>query len=264
MSDKTLPARIPAEDLGSFTSWMLPPIEETSRALSTVEKEARERKERLLRQGREKVEIIDVPAAPKTGMTAQEMQEIIESAEKEGYAQGHQKGYDEGRSQGYEAGRQQAYNETRMALLAEQQRFQHIANALLNPLTAQDQDIEIYLLDIICTLTQNVIERELITDSSHILDVVQKAVDALPVGNRHLRISLNPDDLAAVEVYAQEQQLSWTFFGDAQLTPGGCKIETSDSRVDFSVSSRLQQVLEQFLQGQLANEIDSISSDVES
>lgn len=254
MSDKSLPTRIPAEEIGEFTSWMIPPIQDSSRVLSTAEKEARERKERLLRQGKEKVEIIEMPSAPKTGLTAQEMQEIIESAEKEGYAQGHQKGYDEGRAQGYEAGRQQAYNETRMALVNEQQRFHQLANALLNPLTAQDNDIEHYLLDIICTLTQSVIERELVTDSGVILDVVKKAVDALPVGHQHLRLFLNPDDLAAVETYAQEQQLSWSFVGDPQLTPGGCKIETSDSRVDFSVSSRLQQVLVQFLQGQLANE----------
>jgi flagellar assembly protein FliH len=39
-----------------------------------------------------------------------------------------------------------------------------------------------------------------------------------------------------------------------QLQPGGCKIETPESRVDFSVSQRLQTVLEQFLTGQLAQE----------
>lgn len=264
MSEKSLPPRISAAEIAELKSWMLPPIQETGRVLSTAEKEARERKEKLLRQGKEKVEVVEMPVAAKTGMTAQEMQEIIEAAEKEGFEQGKQKGFEAGKAQGYEAGRQQAYNETRVALLAEQQRFQQIANALLNPLAEQDQHLEHYMLEIICTLTQSVIERELITDSSLILDVVKKAVDALPVGSKNLRIHLNPDDLASIETYAQEQQLNWSFVGDAQLLPGGCKIETAESRVDFSVSQRLQNLLEQFLQGQLAADESEPEDDISS
>jgi flagellar assembly protein FliH len=125
---------------------------------------------------------------------------------------------------------------------------------LLDPLHAQDNDIENMLMDAICTLAQSVVERELLTDSSHILELVKSAVEALPVGSKNIRITLNPDDLAVVEAYAEEQQLGWTFIGDTQLQPGGCRVETPESRVDFSVSTRLKAVLEQFLTGQLANE----------
>jgi flagellar assembly protein FliH len=84
------------------------------------------------------------------------------------------------------------------------------------------------------------------------LELVKTAVEALPIGSKNIRISLNPTDLAAIEAYASEQQLEWKFLGDTQLQPGGCKIETPESRIDFSVSKRLQTVLEQFLTGQLA------------
>ncbi len=252
MTSKSTSGRIAAEDLGEVTSWMLPPVDEAGKVLSSAEREARLRREKLLRQGKEKIETVEMPAPQKTGMTAQDMQDIFDAAEKDGFAQGHAEGFEKGKSDGFEAGRQQGLKEMRAQLTLEQQRFHNLANALLNPLTAQDNDVENMLLDVICSLTQSVIQRELVTDSSHIVDLVKTAVDALPIGSKNIRVSLNPDDLAAVETYAAEQQLEWKFFGDLQLQPGGCKIETPESRVDFSVSQRLQTVLEQFLTGQLA------------
>lgn len=265
MSDTNLPNRIAAEDVESVTTWVFPPVSDHGRVLSSAEKEARERRERLLRREQETIETIEIPdpdpeveeAPPQVGMTAEEMQAIFDAAEKDGFEQGHKDGFNQGHSkghsEGYEAGRQQGLMEMRAHLVAEQQRFQKLANALLEPLTAQDEDIEHMLLDVICTLTQSVVQRELVTDSSHILELVKNAVDALPIGAKNIRVCLNPDDLAAVETYATEQQLSWHFFGDNDLQPGGCRIETPESRVDFSVSSRLQSVLEQFITKQLAS-----------
>lgn len=252
MTSKSMPGRIAAENLGEVTSWMLPLVDEAGKVLSSAEREARLRREKLLRQGKEKIETVEMPAQQKTGMTAQDMQEIFDAAEKDGFAQGYAEGVEKGKSDGFEAGRQQGLMEMRAQLTAEQQRFHDLANALLNPLTAQDNDLENMLLDVICSLTQSVIQRELMMDSSHILELVKTAVDALPIGSKNIRVSVNPDDLAVIETYAAEQQLEWKFFGDTQLQRGGCKIETPESRVDFSVSQRLQAVLEQFLTGQLA------------
>lgn len=263
MTSKSMPGRIPSENLGEVTSWMLPPVDDSGRVLSSAEKEARMRREKMLRQGKERIENIDIPAQQKTGMTAQEMQDIFDAAEKDGFAQGHATGLEQGKTDGYEAGRQQGLMEMRAQLTLEQQRFHQLANALLNPLTAQDNDIENMLLDVICSLTQSVIQRELVTDSSQTLELVKTAVEALPVGSKNIRISLNPEDLAAVEIYAAEQQLDWKFFGDTQLQPGGCKIETPESRVDFSVSNRLQTVLEEFLTGQLTQVDGTDDSDLE-
>lgn len=255
MSDSNLPNRIPAEAVDQATAWILPPVSDNGRVLSSAEKEARERRERLLRREQEKIETVEIAVeeqAPQIGMTAEEMQAIFDTAEKDGFEQGHKDGFAKGSTEGYEAGRQQGLKEMRAQLVAEQQRFQALTNALFNPLTAQDDDIEHMLLDVICTLTQSVVQREVQTDSSQILELVRNAITALPVGSKNIRVCLNPDDLAAIETYAAEQQLDWKFFGDTELLPGGCRIETPDSRVDFSVSSRLQTVLEQFLTKQLA------------
>lgn len=256
MADNILPNRIPAEAVEHATTWAFPLVSDSGRVLSSVEKEAREMRERLLRREQEKIETVEVPEEEQPaqiGMTAEEMQAIFDAAEKEGFEQGHKEGFAKGNAEGFEAGRQQGLKEMRAQLVAEQQRFQALTNALLNPVAAQDDDLELMLLDIICTLTQSVVQREVQTDSSEILLLVRTAVNALPVGSKNIRVCLNPDDLAAVETYAAEQQLDWKFLGDTGLLPGGCRIETPDSRVDFSVSSRLQTVLEQFVTKQLAS-----------
>jgi flagellar assembly protein FliH len=255
MSDSILPNRIPAEAVDQATTWILPPVSDNGRVLSSAEKEARERRERLLRREQEKIETVEMPVqeqVPQVGMTAEEMQAIFDAAEKDGFEQGHKEGFAKGTTEGYEAGRQQGLKEMRAQLVVEQQRFQALASALLDPVNAQDDDLEQMLLDIICTLTQSVVQREVQTDSSQILALVRNAVAALPVGSKNIRVCLNPDDLAAIETYAAEQQLDWTFFADEELLPGGCRIETPESRVNFSVSSRLHTVLEQFLTRQLA------------
>jgi len=256
MSDTNIHNRIPAEDVENAATWVIPPVTDNGRVLSSAEKEARERRERLLRREKETIETVEIPEPeqpPQLGMTAEEMQAIFDEAEKAGFEQGQKEGFNKGNADGYEAGRQQGLMEMRAQLVAEQQRFQKLANALLEPINAQDDDIEHLLLDVICTLTQSVVQRELQTDSSHIVGLVKNAVDALPIGSKNIRVCLNPDDLAAVETYAAEQQLAWIFFGDNELLPGGCRIETPESRVDFSVSSRLQTVLEQFISKQLAS-----------
>ena len=252
--EKKLPNRIAAEDVDEYRTWRVPLINDNGSVLPSAEKEARERKAQEMKRQGESIEDVDMPAAkPKQGMTAQEMQEIIEAAEKDGFAQGHKEGFDKGMAEGYEAGQQKGLMEMRQQLVAEQQRFQKLAQALLDPVAEQDNDLEKLLLDVICTLSESVVQRELMTDSSHIISLVKTAVDALPVGSKNLRVCLNPDDLAAVETYAEEQQLNWQFIGDQQLAPGGCRIETSESRVDFSVEKRLKTLLTQFVNKQLTD-----------
>ena len=259
MTSKSLPGRIPAESIGDVKSWLMPPIVDSGRILSTAEKEARERREKMLKQGKETIENIDMPArTAKTGISAQHMQEIYDSLEKDGFTQGQKAGFQQGQAEGYEAGKQQGLIEMRAQLALEQKHWQKLMQSLLEPIGAQDDDLENMLLDVICSLTQSVVQRELLLDSKQILELVKAAVTALPVGSKNIRVCVNPDDLAILEAYAKEQQLSWTFFGDVQLQVGGCRIETPESRVDYSVSLRLKTVLEQFLTGQLANGNDEI------
>jgi flagellar assembly protein FliH len=257
MTDKNQ-HRIAGETIEAMQPWILPPVNDNGRVLSTVEKEAKERKEKLLRKSKESIQTIEMPepTSPLKGMTAKELEKIFADAEQDGFAKGHAEGFEKGRAEGYEAGRQQGLKDMRDQLTAEQLRFKTLANSLLQPVDDQDNDLEQMLLEMVCSLTQNVIQREMQLDSSMILDVVKTAVEALPIGSKNIRILLHPTDLSAIEAYASEQQLDWKFLSDPQLIPGGCKVETLESRIDFSISHRLQSVLEEFLKGQLAQAED--------
>jgi flagellar assembly protein FliH len=257
--------RIPAESVGEVKSWLMPPIADTSRVLSSAQKEARDRRDKLLRQGKEKIENVDMPvSANKPGMSAKEMQAIYDSVAQDGFKQGKEAGFQQGQAEGYEAGRQQGLVEMQAQLAIEKTHLKTLMQALLEPIKAQDDDLENMLLDVICSLTQSVVQRELTVSSSHIVALVKRAVAALPIGSKNIRICVNPEDVVILEAYALEQQLTWNFFGDTALQPGGCRIETPESRVDYSVSLRLKTLLEQFLTGQLANSDSNSDSDSDS
>jgi flagellar assembly protein FliH len=255
MTDSKNQNRIEGETIDAMQPWILPPVNDNGRVLSTAEKEAKERKAALLRKSKESIQTIEMPepSSPLKGMTAQELEKIFSAAEEDGFSKGKTEGFEKGRAEGYEAGRQQGLKEMREQLTAEQLRFKSLINSLLQPLEEQDSDIEQMLLETICTLTQNVIQREMQVDSSSILGIVKTAIDALPIGSKNIRIVLHPKDLPAIDAYATENQLDWKFLTDPQLIPGGCRVETPESRIDFSISQRLQSVLEQFLKGQLSS-----------
>lgn len=254
MTEKKLTNRIPEEDVADFRRWNIPLIDNKGQVLPSAEREAAARRKAEQKQKGERVEDVDYKGGAAGGMSAAEMEKIFEQAEQEGFEQGRKTGYEKGLAEGYEAGQEQGLLEKRQELVAEQQRFQHLIQSLLEPLAEQEEDLEQMLLDTVCRLTESLVERELLTDSSHILALVKEAVAALPVGAKNLRLYLNPDDLALVETYAEEQQLDWQFLGDESLLPGGARVETSESRVDFSVANRLQALLEAFVNRQLTDD----------
>jgi flagellar assembly protein FliH len=251
MSSKVVSGLMPAESVNNAISWVLPPINDSGKVLSSAEKEAKDRREKLLKQSRETVEDVELKVRPKAGISAKEMQAMYDSVEKDGFSQGQEAGFQQGKAEGYEVGRQQGLVEMQAQLEFEKQQYVQKIAALMDPINAQDDDLENMVLDIICTLTQSVIERELTLDSSQILQLVKKALEVLPVGSKNIRIYLHANDLDIVQSYVEEHQLDWVFSVDPQLLPGGCRVETLESRVDYSVSLRLETVLKQFLTGQL-------------
>src|SRR5690625_1813275 len=53
--------------------------------------------------------------------------------------------------------------------------------------------------------------------------------------------------------YAEEQHLDWQYFADATQLPGGCRVGTRESRVDYSAENRLKQQLAAFVNHQLSS-----------
>lgn len=252
------PSLIAAEDAGDYQPWTLPGFDD-GQVLPSAEKEARDRRQQgaVEEPTEEIIEEVDGEGMAFSPLTADELQAITDEAEREGREKGHADGLASGHAEGFERGFQeglQKASEDSARKLAEQiAQLQQIAQSLVAPMEQQQQEIERVVVDFVCALTRQVVKRELLTDSSDIVATVQKALSALPVGADDITLYLNPDDLALVETYAEEQHKSWKFIGDNQLLPGGCKIQATSSLVDYSVETQLQELLEQFVNKQLAS-----------
>lgn len=244
-----LPNRIALEDLKGVSTWALPNVGTAGKVLSSAEKEARERHQR----DQEIIEDVDDKDLPFAPMTAKELQAITEAAEKEGFNKGYQEGFTKGEQDGRERGLEQSKKQADQVLSTQVGQLLQIAEALVEPIAEQEQALEKLLLDYVLTLTAQLLERELQIDSTQVLGAVQKAIQALPVGATNIKVSVNPDDLALIETYAEETKKDWSFLADAQMLPGGCRIETEESLVDYTIEQRLEELSEQFLNKQLAS-----------
>ncbi len=208
----------------------------------------------------EVVEDLDAADIVSKPITAEHLQQITETAEKEGFDKGYKEGLKQGiadgKDRGYTEGVQKSKQESDAILKQKVKVLQQVSNQLMQPFKQQESQMHLLLLDFVGALTRKLVRRELQIDSGDILAVVKQGVQALPVGAKNLRLHLNPDDLALIEAYAEEKHLGWQFIGDSSLSAGGCRIESDESLVDYTVETQLGELLEQFLTKQLAADVN--------
>ncbi len=239
MSDKKPINRIPFESLTQVDKWSLPRMGEGGQVISAAQEEAL--------RSRERIEDVIEPVQHKP-MTAEQLNEIAEQAEQEGYKAGFDKGVaeglEQGRQQGESLGQQQAYQENQAALTQQVQQLQAVCSSLMEPLNQQDAAVEKAVVEMAVGLAKHLLLQELATGSAGLERVVHQALGALPMGAANIRIFMHPDDLALVEHNLPGRGDNWKFIGDNRLHRGGCRIESDDSVVDFSVERRLKDYLQ--------------------
>lgn len=183
------------------------------------------------------VELVEeIDEAPKP-FTVEELEQIREEAYNEGFAAGER--------DGFHSGQLKAQQEARVRLDARMGEIEALMSQLMHPMHEQDEQIEDMLLKLVETMVRQVIQRELITDSSQIVKVLRKALKALPMGAGNIRIYLNPADFEAVKALRERHEESWRLLEDDALLPGGCRVETEHSQVDATLETRLAQIIEQ-------------------
>ncbi|WP_339857880.1 flagellar assembly protein FliH [Pseudohongiella acticola] len=223
----------------------------------------------------------DSPNTPaRAGSTAVDSAESYDKAREEGLLSGRQegleKGLEEGRRQGQERGLQQGleegrkqgadqgYKEGLQKADAELRQTLKTLNGILTQLShavnEQDYQLEKALLDLSREIARNVVQRELMIDSSHIMKIVRQALATLPPSRDNVRILVNPADQPLVQQAADEGGENWRVVANQHIGRGGCRVETDQSAVDFTTSERFSQVIEQIVQRQFAD--DDAASDV--
>ncbi|WP_075185537.1 flagellar assembly protein FliH [Teredinibacter haidensis] len=239
--------RIPHESLDKnevVSAWSLPSIGEKRKVVKSAKREAREK---AAAKASETVEDVPRQQKPKPP-TAEQLQQIADLAQQEGYAdgfkEGMEKGLKQGESKGQQLGEQKAYTETRQKLDDEKRRISSIANQLMEPLQGQDEQLETLVVDMALHLAKHLIASEISCSPETLSNLVNRAIKTLPVGAKNITVYVNEQDAKLLDTVIPVEHRGWRLCDDNSLITGGCRVETADSLVDFSIESRLAEYMQ--------------------
>ncbi len=195
-------------------------------------------------------------------ISIQEIEQIREEAYKEGFAEGKEAGYTDGFEQGKTEGIQAGFEdglaqgkEQGLELIkpeAEQKVAQLVTllDEIATPYQQVNKEVEIELVKLTTELAKAVVATEVTTNAQAILATVKEATDALKNQSRGLHIQLSPEDYALViDAYGEEQiqKRAWQLTAEPSISRGGCNVLSDTSSVDYTIETRLKQVLDSFL-----------------
>ncbi|WP_341304984.1 flagellar assembly protein FliH [Pseudomonas sp. TMP25] len=187
-------------------------------------------------------------------LTLDELEAIRQDAYNEGFATGEK--------DGFHAGQLKAKQEADMALAAKIAGLEQVMTQLFEPIAEQDQQLEEALIKLLEQMVRHVIQRELVSDSSQIRQVLGEALKLLPMGTGNIRIHLNPQDFEMVKALRERHEESWRILEDTSLLPGGCRVESELSRIDASVETRLNQAIKQLFEQQREQAVHPLDADL--
>ncbi|MCK1788112.1 flagellar assembly protein FliH [Pseudomonas sp. TNT11] len=225
--DETPSDLIRARDVGGFDIWSLPsfdphvPEPEPEPVVETP------------------VEMEEVPLDEVQPLTLEELESIRQEAYNEGFAAGEK--------DGFRSTTLKVRQEAEAALSVKLASLERLMGSLFEPIAEQDSQIEKAMVGLVEHIARQVIQRELVLDSSQIESVMREALKLLPLGVGNVRLHINPQDFEQVKALRERHEETWRIVEDAALQPGGCRVETEYSRIDATVETRISQIMAQLL-----------------
>ena len=218
---------IRARDVGGFDIWSLPSFDPH---LPEPEPEPVEEPP---------AEMEEVPLDEVQPLTLEELESIRQEAYNEGFAAGEK--------DGFRSTTLKVRQEAEEALSVKLASLERLMGVLFDPIAEQDSQIEKAMVDLVQHIARQVIQRELVLDSSHIESVMREALKLLPLGVGNVRLYINPQDFEQVKALRERHEETWRIVEDAALQPGGCRVETEHSRIDATVETRISQIMAKLL-----------------
>ena len=230
---------IRAKDVNVFDRWALPSFDPLGAAPEDPEIGEEPVEDEDLSRSE------DVPVEEVKPLTLDELEAIRQEAYNEGFSTGEK--------DGFHAGQLKARQEAEAALNPKLESLEKLMTQLLEPIADQDRNLEHAMVTLVSQLAREVIQRDLLIDSSQIRQVLREALKLLPMGASNVRIYINPQDFDLVKALRERHEETWRIVEDSDLLPGGCRIETEQSRIDASVETRLGQAISQLFEQQREN-----------
>lgn len=225
--DETPSDLIRARDVGGFDIWSLPSFD------PHVPEPEPEPEPEL------PVEMEEVPLDEVQPLTLEELESIRQEAYNEGFAAGEK--------DGFRSSTLKVRQEAEAALNVKLGSLERLMRSLFDPIAEQDAQLEKSMVGLVEHIARQVIQRELVLDSSHIESVMREALKLLPLGVGNVRLYINPQDFEQVKALRERHEETWRIVEDAALQPGGCRVETEHSRIDATVETRISQIMAKLL-----------------
>ena len=254
MSSKEPPSElIRAKDLKGVDVWALPSFDPEVETPEPSEEELAS-EQPIDASDQAPAESEEVALEDVKPLTLDELEAIRQDAYNEGFATGEK--------DGFHAGQLKAKQEADIALAAKLASMEQLMTQLFEPISAQDQQLEEAMVSLLGQMVRQVIQRELVSDSSQIRLVLSEALKLLPMGTGNIRIHVNPQDFEVIKTLRERHEESWRILEDASLLPGGCRVESELSRIDATVETRLNQAIKQLFEQQREQAANPLEADL--
>ena len=184
-------------------------------------------KERLTAYQRWELDSFDAPkTAAKAAIlpTAEQLERLHQQAREEGYAAGQREG------------------SARTA--AEAQRLRQIAAALAEESRSFDQQVAQELLQLALAVAKQIVQQSLRLRPEAILALVSRLLEQMSASRRRACVILHPEDAALVRAGLGERLANqgWEIIENAEVSRGGCRVESADCEIDATLERRWQRV----------------------
>lgn len=175
-------------------------------------------------------------------MTASHLAQLEQQAKTSGESSGRAEGY----QQGYGEGQQKA-----VSLIEEsRQRIDTLVTTITDEIEREKDKLQTVFSTLLVRLCRAVCLRELQAESN-IEEIVRRALAALPVGETKITVYLNPADCEFMSASADREQ-KWILSAREDIEPGGCRIRSENSEIDFTLEERVDQIAAQVFEENLS------------
>lgn len=158
--------------------------------------------------------------------TVAQLERLQQQAHEEGYAAGHREGSDR--------------------VAAEAHRLHQIVAALATESQQFDQRVADDLLALGLAISRQVMRQALNLRPELILAVVNEVLGQVPLSHRRALLILHPEDATLVRLSLGERlkQSGWEIIENAEISRGGCRLESAECEIDATIERRWQRVVD--------------------
>jgi flagellar biosynthesis/type III secretory pathway protein FliH len=179
----------------------------------------------------------------------EDAQQLIKNADGRGYTEGFERGHAEGLTAGAQEGAQRALKEHAEQINQTMARWSKALESWEHQRSAMLQEARDEILRFAFEVAKLVVHRTVKADSSIVADQVAAAL-ALLARPSSVKVSIHPEDRSLVEQIIPELVAKFstaqhaTISSDDSIERGGCIVSTEGGRVDATIHTQLQRIIE--------------------